>query len=84
MRSFLGDYFNAERLKRNLSLEEMARRLGVKNIRKTASQIGRFEAEGIIKEDLLVLLADALEIGLPVVEQLIELDRQGQGDQSRK
>jgi transcriptional regulator with XRE-family HTH domain len=73
--SHLADHFKAERLKRGLTLEQLALLTDHPDTRKTAGRIARFEADGAINEDLLVLVAEALGIGLPVVEELIEKDR---------
>src|SRR5262249_7336650 len=50
--------------------------IGYHNVSKGSNKIIRFEREGVITEELLARLADALHIELPTVEQLIEQDRQ--------
>ena len=72
----LGNYFHEQRLRQNLSRGQLARLVGYRNISKGANRIARFEREGIVTDDLLVALADALGIDLPTVERLIEQDRQ--------
>jgi transcriptional regulator with XRE-family HTH domain len=62
MASKLGGHFQKERRARGLSLEQLARLLGARNTRKAASRIGRFECQGVIKEDLLALLAEVLGV----------------------
>ncbi len=75
MQSHLASHFKAVRLERGLTAEQLARRIGAENVRKAMSRIGRFEAGGKVSDDLLALLADALDIDLPTVEALVEQDR---------
>jgi transcriptional regulator with XRE-family HTH domain len=75
MSNHLSDYFRERRQQRGLSLGELARLLGYKNVSKGANRISRFEREGAVSEDLLLQLAEALGIDLPTVEGLLEKDR---------
>jgi transcriptional regulator with XRE-family HTH domain len=76
MTSHLGSYFRQRRLQRGLSLGELARLVGYRNVSKGSNKITRFESTGMVKEDLLVNLAEALSIDLEQIEQLAERDRQ--------
>jgi transcriptional regulator with XRE-family HTH domain len=75
MANHLGSFFRTARLERGLSLEQLAGTLGYRNARKTARRIGRFECDGIIKEELLARLAEALGIGWETVEGLLGEER---------
>lgn len=72
----LGRYFQDRRTEKCLKLGQLARLVGYRNISKGANRIARFEREGVVKEELLARLADALNIDLPTVEDLAEQDRQ--------
>jgi hypothetical protein len=72
----VSSHFKAQRLAQNLNLGELARLVGYKNIAKGANRIVRFEREGIIRDDLLIKIARALEIDWATVEELGEQDRQ--------
>jgi transcriptional regulator with XRE-family HTH domain len=74
MSSKVGGYFRAARLARGLTLEALARLTGFADARKVAARIARFEQEGIIKDELLARLADALDIDLETVEALVAQD----------
>ena len=50
--------------------------MGYRNVSKGANRIARFERDGIVTDNLLASLADALGIDLPTVERLIEQGRQ--------
>jgi transcriptional regulator with XRE-family HTH domain len=69
-------YFHARRIDRGLTLGQIARMVGYRNVSKGANRIARFERDGAISELLLARLAEALEIDLPTVEDLMEQDRQ--------
>jgi transcriptional regulator with XRE-family HTH domain len=72
----LGSYFRDQRIQQGLSLGQLARFVGYRNVSKGSNKIIRFEREGQITEELLVRLADALGIDFTTVEQLIEQERQ--------
>ena len=72
----LGNYFYEQRTGQGFSRGQLARIVGYRNISKGANRIARFEREGIVTDDLLAALADALGIDYPTVERLIEQDRQ--------
>jgi transcriptional regulator with XRE-family HTH domain len=72
----LGNFFHDQRVSQGLSLGELARQVGYRNVSKGSNKICRFEREGLVTEDLLAALADALGIDLQTVERLIEQDRQ--------
>src|SRR6476469_8085702 len=71
----LSSHFKAQRLAKNLHPGDLARLVGYKNIAKGANRIVRFERQGIIRDDLLIKLAKALEIEWVTVEQLADQDR---------
>ena len=73
--SHLGSFFHLQRLQVNLSLGQLARLVGYRNVSKGSNKICRFEREGTATEVLLAALADVLSIDLPTVESLIDQDR---------
>jgi transcriptional regulator with XRE-family HTH domain len=75
MSNYLGSYFREQRLQQGLSLGALARLVGYRNVSKGANKIVRFEREGVVTEELLASLAEALHIDLPTVERLIDQDR---------
>jgi len=75
MTNRLGSYFRDQRIKQGLSLGQLARFVGYRNVSKGSNKIVRFEREGIITEELLARLAETLGVDFPVVESLIEQDR---------
>jgi len=75
MTNHLGTYFRQQRLQQGLTLGDLARRAGYRNVSKGANKIVAFEREGQITEELLARLADALGIDWPTVERLIDQDR---------
>jgi len=75
MNEHVANYFRERRRQIGMSLHALALAVAPDNVRKTAGRIGRFEAEGIIREELLAAVADALEIDLPVIEDLMVRDR---------
>jgi transcriptional regulator with XRE-family HTH domain len=77
MTNHLRDYFRGRRQRRGLSLGQLARLLGYRNVSKGSNRIARFERAGAVPADLLLHLADALGIDPPTVEDLLERDRQG-------
>ncbi len=72
----LGDFLRAERLKRGLSLGQLARLAGYKNLSKGARRILALERTSMAKPDLLVNVAEALNLDWAIVEQLAEEDYQ--------
>jgi transcriptional regulator with XRE-family HTH domain len=72
----LGNYFHDQRVNKGLTLGQLAEKLGYRNFSKGARRITRLEREGVINELLMVKLAEALDIDLPTVEELIEKDRE--------
>jgi len=74
--NYLGGYFHEQRIRQSLSLGQLARLVGYRNVAKGANKICRFERGGIVTDNLLAALADALGIDHPTVERLIEQDRQ--------
>jgi len=72
----LGDFFRDRRIERGLSLTQLARLVGYRNLNKGMRNILRFERDGTIRDDLLVALAEALEVDWCIVEELTDKDRQ--------
>jgi transcriptional regulator with XRE-family HTH domain len=76
MNNHLGSYFRQQRLRQGITLGDLARRVGYRNVSKGSNKVIRFEREGTVTEDLLVALAEALGIDWLVVVDLMEQDRQ--------
>ena len=76
MSTHLGDYFREKRLHAGLSLGELTRRIGYRNVSKGARLIQQLERQGITSEDLLVKLIEALDIEPRTVQALIDRDRE--------
>jgi hypothetical protein len=76
MATYLGTHFREQRHKQSLSLGQLARLLGYRNVSKGANKLVRLEREGIVDEQLLVRLAGVLGIEPSRVQSLIEQDRQ--------
>ena len=74
MKSKLSDFFWRTRFKKGLRLGQLARLCGCKNISKACRKIQAFEQGGCIQADLLLKLADALEIDRATVAALVEED----------
>jgi transcriptional regulator with XRE-family HTH domain len=74
--SQLGAFIHAERLKRGLTLGQLARLVGYRNLNKGSRRIAYLEQTGRATLDLLVNVAEALDIDWPTVERLAEEDRQ--------
>jgi transcriptional regulator with XRE-family HTH domain len=71
MLKHLADHFRAARLAKGLTLEALARQTCYGRAKKTARRIARFERDGGITEELLARIADALDIDLPTIEELL-------------
>jgi transcriptional regulator with XRE-family HTH domain len=72
----LGNFFHEPRLSQNISLGQLARLVGYRNVSKGANRVARFERDGTATEDLLETLAAALGIDIATVDRLIEQDSQ--------
>src|ERR1043165_7559897 len=72
----LGNFLHHQRLQRNLSLGQLARKVAYRNVSQGARRIAHLEQQGVCMDDLLVRLAEALGIDLATLENLIEQDRQ--------
>ncbi|MCH8828042.1 MAG: helix-turn-helix transcriptional regulator [Planctomycetes bacterium] len=75
MRSQLARHFRTVRKERDLSLSQLARLIGYKNVTKGCNKITKFEQRGEIHAGLLWKLADALSIDPTTIDKLIEQDR---------
>lgn len=76
MRNHLSQYFRSKRLKKRLTLGQLARMVGYQNLSKGANRIQRFERGGTIHKDLLGKLMDALQVDNATAQELAEKDRQ--------
>jgi transcriptional regulator with XRE-family HTH domain len=76
MSNHLGSYFRDQRIEQGLSLGQLARLVGYRNVSKGADKIVRLERQGQVTEELLARLAETLRIDLPTVEDLIDRDHQ--------
>jgi transcriptional regulator with XRE-family HTH domain len=74
MMSKLGDFLRAERLKQGLSLGQLARLVGYRNLNKGARRILALERTGTGKVDLVVNVAEALDLQWTTIERLAEED----------
>jgi transcriptional regulator with XRE-family HTH domain len=72
----LGDFLRVERFKQGLSLGELARLVGYRNINKGIRRITALERTGMTKPDLLVNVAEALNLDWEMVLDMAEGDRQ--------
>ncbi|MBA4068091.1 MAG: hypothetical protein C0501_31195 [Isosphaera sp.] len=77
MTTHLAGHFRAARLARGLTLGGLARLAGYRRVRRAAGRIARFERHGVVGEELLARLADALGIDLFTVEELLARDGGG-------
>jgi len=73
--SHLANHFARVHREQKLSLAEVARRLGYRNIAKGCNRIQRFEERSEIESDLLSRLAEVLGIDSDTVATLVEQDR---------
>jgi transcriptional regulator with XRE-family HTH domain len=74
MMSHLGDFFRARRVEQGLSLGQLARILGYRNVTRGSNRIKTFEAGGKVAPELLAKLASALAIGDDEVRRLAAED----------
>jgi transcriptional regulator with XRE-family HTH domain len=74
--SNLGAFISAERKRRRLTLGQLARLVGYRNISKGARRIACLEQTGTATPDLLVNVAEALNLDWAMVERLAEADSQ--------
>lgn len=81
----LGQLLRQAREANNMTQEQVARKLGYKNIIKGVRKLTVIEATGIVNDEILVRLADTLGIDWALLEDVIEcLRRDAQDDQSVK
>jgi len=76
MENRVGAFLKAERLKLDLSLGQLARLVGYRNLSKGARRITALEQTGMGKVDLLLHVAEALNLDWLTVERLMEQDYQ--------
>jgi hypothetical protein len=72
----LGSFIRARRIGRGLSLGQLARLVGYRNISKGARRLACLEHTGTATPVLLVNVAEALALDWTTVERLAEEDRQ--------
>ena len=76
MSNHLGGHFKARRLEKGLSLGQIGRLLGYKNLSKAANKVQWFEENGSMRQDLLLKLMAILDIEPQTVQQLVAKDRE--------
>jgi hypothetical protein len=74
--SHLGDCFRARRLVRGLTIGQLARQVGYRNVSKGCNRLRTFEAGGKVAPDLLSRLASALEVTPGAIRLAIDEDYQ--------
>ncbi len=74
--SKLGSYCRTQRVAKGLTLGELAKAVGYKNIGQGATRLHTLETTGEIHPDLLTRVVDVLGLDPTVVQQLIEEDHQ--------
>jgi hypothetical protein len=72
----LGSFIRAERVGRGLTLGQLARLVGYRNLNKGARRIACLEHTGMATSDLLVNVIEALGLNWTMVERLADEDRQ--------
>src|SRR4051794_40749808 len=60
--SHLGDLFHARRVERGVTVGQLARQVGYRNVSKGCNRLRTFEVGGEVAPDLLSKLATALEV----------------------
>jgi hypothetical protein len=60
--SHLGTYLRTRRVERGLSLGQLAKLVGYRNISKGAKRLTRLESEGVASDDLLARVVDAVGV----------------------
>jgi hypothetical protein len=75
MESKLSEHFYKARLNKGLTLGQVTRLVGYRNVSKGANRINAFERGGSIHRDLRTKLADVLGIDHLTVERLMDEDR---------
>jgi hypothetical protein len=75
MPTHLAEHFHQQRLCRGLSLGQLARLVGYRNVSRGANRIQTFEQRGEVHPDLLSKLCDVLCVHRASVEMLLENDR---------
>lgn len=69
-------HFEGERIRQEVTLNELARRCGYQNVTKGCNRIRRFEETGKIDEELLLKLAKQLGIEHSTIRELMRQDRE--------
>ena len=71
----VGRHIRQVRTQRGVRLSELARLVGYGNINRGVQRLHLFESEGIITEELLQKVIEALDIPAEDLKRLIEQDR---------
>ena len=74
--SNLGAFISTERKRRGLTLGQLARLVGYRNLNRGARRIACLERTGTTTPDLLVNVVEALDLDWTTVERLADEDRQ--------
>jgi hypothetical protein len=72
----LGAFIRAERKRRGLTLGQLARQVGYRNLAKGTRRLSCLEQTGTARADLLAHVVDTLGLNWTMVERLAEEDRQ--------
>lgn len=75
MTSHIGEYIRTRRCEKGLTIGQLARHVGYKNVGKGANRLHQLETGGEVHRDLLSKLIEALGLDPAVVAELIEQDR---------
>ena len=70
MESHLGFHFRETRLAKGMTLGQIARQVGYRNISKGCRRIDAFEKTGRVRNDLLTNIATVLEINDTAIREL--------------
>jgi len=79
MASELGEYFRVQCKMKLRTLSDVARMVGYQNTKKGVRRLLLFEKYGIIKPNLLVKVAEVLDMEWWLIEELAALDEQNRG-----
>lgn len=75
MQSNLAEHFRRTRIAKGIKLGQLARLIGYTNATKGANRIVKFERGGDVQSQLLLKVADVLDIDGQTIERLIDEDR---------
>ncbi len=72
----LARYVNQQRMSKGWNRAELARRMGYRNVNRGMNRILTLEREGVVPQEVLDKLIDALDMDKGQVKKLLEQDRQ--------